>query len=276
MGKLTNDEIKEIIKRASILQKFYEQSLGSKNSLQPDEDDQVFEIGDSLSIKRHFVREALLEYEGITIEDPVMIDNNSDAQVEIQAYGNGPIDGSLLNELRAQIEYHFNSVGSLSRRKGNIYWKAKPSFPFKLLTISKSPELELKDHKGRVKLTMRQNLKTLNKLYLPPLAFGFGGFMMIAAVIFGAASPGETEPMLIVGGMFITGSFFFSRLVKRLKKKKKRKLLELVETLQHVLERRFRAGRFKENEKPKIDLEEFQHLDETEDIEIKMDSRIKG
>lgn len=43
MGKLTNDEIKEIIKRASILQKFYEQSLGSKNSLQPDEDDQVFD-----------------------------------------------------------------------------------------------------------------------------------------------------------------------------------------------------------------------------------------
>jgi hypothetical protein len=183
MGKLTNDEIKEIIRRASILQKFHEQSLGARNSLHHDENEPVYEVGDSLNIKRHFIREALLEYEGIIIEDPVMIDNNSDTKVEIQAYGNGPIDGSLLNELRAQIEYDFNSIGSLSRRKGNIYWKAKPSFPFKLLSISKSPELEINDQKGRVKLTMRQNLRTLNKLYLPPLAFGFGGFMMIAAVI---------------------------------------------------------------------------------------------
>ena len=136
MGKLTNDEIKEIIKRASILQKFHEQSLGSKSSLHPEVDDPVFEVGDSLNIKRHFIREALLEYEGIIIDAPVMVDNNSDTKVEILGYANGPLDGSALNEIKAQLEYHFNTVGTLSRRKGNIYWKAKPAFPAKLLEIT--------------------------------------------------------------------------------------------------------------------------------------------
>lgn len=274
MGTLTNDEIKEIIKRATILQKFHEQSLGSGRTIQPDENDPVFEVGDSLNIKRHFIREALSEYDGITIEDPVMIDNNSDSLVEILGYANGSLDGSLLNELRAQIEYHFNTVGTISRRKGKIYWKSKPSFPFKLFDISKSPELELHQQKGRIKLTMKQSLRTLNKLYLPPLAITFGAIMMFAAVVFEA--PGnDTEPLLIMSGLFMSGSFGFSRLVRRMKRKRKNNLLELVETLQQIMERRFRAGKFKENEKPSINLEDFQHLDEEEGIEINQDIRIK-
>lgn len=273
MGKLTTDEMKEIVRRASILQKFHEQSLGSYKTLQHEDDDPIFEIADSLNIKRHFIQEALLEYEGITIEDPIMIDNNSSSQVEIQGYANGPIDGSLLNELRAQIEYHFNTVGTLNRRKGKIYWKAKPSFPFKLLDISRTPELEIHQQKGRVKLTMRQSLKTLNKLYLPPIAFTFGAFMLFAAVVLEVAG-NEAPPMLIVSGIFLAGSFGFSRFVRSLKRRKKKKLLELVETLQQIMERRFRSGRLKE-EKASIDIEEFQHLNEEEEIEIKPELRVK-
>ncbi len=275
MGKLTNDEIKEIIKRASILQKFHEQSLGARNSLHHDENDPIYEVGDSLNIKRHFIREALLEYEGIVIDEPVMVDNNSDTQVEILGYANGPLDGSSLNEIRAQLEYHFNTVGTISRRKGNIYWKAKPAFPSKLFEITRSPEFEIQEKNGRVKLTMRQSLKTVNKIYLPPLAFALGGFMMIAAVIFDSVPGNEAAPMFIVGGMFLAGSFAFSRFVRSIKRRKKRKLLELVETIQQGLERRFRAGRYKDIQKPEIDLEEFQHLDDTDDIEITMNSRIK-
>ncbi len=275
MGKLTNDEIKEIIKRASILQKFHEQSLSLNQELSKNQEDPVFEIGESLNIKRHFIQEALMEYEGITIEEPVMIDNDSDTQVEILGYANGSVDGSTLNEIRAQLEYHFNTVGSLSRRKGNIYWKAKPAFPAKLLEITRSPELEISEKNGRIKLTMRQSLKTVNKLYLPPLAFTLGGFMMIAALIFDSVPGNETAPMLIVGSMLIAGSYGFSRFVKSIKRRKKKKLLELIETIQQGLERRFRAGRYKEQEKPKIDLEDFQDLDDLSDIQIDQDVRIK-
>lgn len=274
MGKLTNDEIKEIIRRASILQKFHEQSLGANKIIQPEQNDPVFEVGDSLNIKRHFIREALLEYDGVTIEDPVMIDNNSASQVEIQGYANGPIDGSLLNELRAQVEYHFNTVGSVSRRKGKIFWQANPSFPFRFLDISKSPLLEIEQQKGRVKLTMHQSLKTLNKLYIPPLLFTFGAFMLFAAVVLEVAG-NEAPPMLIFSGILLAASFGISRFVRNLKKKKKKKLLELVETLQQIMERRFRAGRFKE-EKVQINLDVFQNLDDEDEIEINQDIRMKN
>jgi len=267
MGQLTNDEIKDIIRRASILQKFHEQSPNKVSSQYLDETEPIFEIGDSLKVKRHFIQEALLEYEGVQIDEPVMIDNNSASEVEILGYANGTIDGSLLNEIRAQLEYHFNTVGTITRRKGNIYWKAKPSFPAKLFTITRSPELELSEKKGAVKLTLKRNIKSLNKLYLPPIAFSLGAFMMISAVIFEVAG-NEAGVMLVVAGIFLAGSFGFSRFVRSLKHKKKRQLLELVETIQQIMERRFRAGRYKEEEKPKIDLEEFQQLSDEDDIEI--------
>lgn len=274
MGKLTNDEMKEIIRRASILQKFHEQSLGQRNR-QEAPDDPVFEIGDSLKIKRHFIQEALLEYEGIQVEDPVVVDTNSSSQVEIQGYANGSIDGSLLNEIRAQLQYHFNTVGALSRRKGNIYWKANPAFPARLFDITRTPELEIKEKNGRVKLSMRQSLKTLNKLYFPPIGVSFGAFMMFAAVVFDQAGNDEA-PMLIVSAILLLGSFGFSRLVKALKRRRKRQLLELVETIQQIMERRFQAGKYKEQQKPEINMEEFQDIDELDEIEIKHHTGIKS
>lgn len=277
MGRLTNDELKQIIKRATILQRYHEQSLSGSQVPEPEDVEPIYEIGHNLDIKRHFVKQALLEYEGIPIDEPEIVDTQSFTAAEIRGYANGPLDGALLNEIRAQLEYHFNTVGSITRRKGNIYWNAKPAFPAKIFATTRSPELEIKETtSGRVKLTLKQNLKTYNKLFWPPMAFGFGGFMMIAALLFEAGG-GATEPLVIFGGLFILGSLAFSRYVRSLKNKKKRQLKELVETIQQVMERRFRAGRFKEEPKPEIEMEDFEEMfDENEDIEIRPDAKIKS
>lgn len=144
MGRLTNDELKQIIKRASILQRYHEQSLSGSQVPEPEDIEPVFEIGHNLDIKRHFIKQALIEYEGIPIDEPVIVDTQSFTEAEIQGYANGPMDGALLNEIRAQLEYHFNTVGAVSRRKGNIYWNAMPAFPAKLFATTRSPELEIK------------------------------------------------------------------------------------------------------------------------------------
>ncbi|MCR9130977.1 MAG: hypothetical protein NXI08_00295 [bacterium] len=277
MGRLTNDELKQIIKRASILQRYHEQSLSGSQVPEPEDIEPVFEIGHNLDIKRHFIKQALLEYEGIPIDEPVIVDTHSFTEAEIQGYANGPMDGALLNEIRAQLEYHFNTVGAVSRRKGNIYWNAKPAFPAKLFATTRSPELEIKEEAtGRIKLTLRQNLKTYNKLFLPAMGFGFGGFMMLAALMYDIAG-NDTEPMFIFGSLFILGSMGFARFIRSRKLKKKRKLKELVETIQQIMERRFRAGRFKEEPKPEIEMEDFDEvLNDQEEIEIRPEEKIKS
>ncbi len=277
MGRLTNDELKQIIKRASILQRYHEQSLSGSQVSEPEDIEPIFEIGHNIDIKRHFIKQALLEYEGIPIDEPVIVDTQSFTEAEIQGYANGPIDGALLNEIRAQLEYHFNTIGAVSRRKGNIYWNAKPAFPAKLFATTRSPELEVKEEaSGRIKLTLRQNLKTYNKLFLPAIGFSFGGFMMLAALMYDVAG-NDTGPMFIFGSLFILGSIGFARFVRSRKLKKKRKLKELVETIQQIMERRFRAGRFKEEPKPEIEMEDFEEvLNDQEEIEIRPEEKIKS
>ena len=275
MGKLTDDDLREIIKRATIIQKYHRQSLGKKSDLSSEEEP-IFEITDSLDIERHFVKEALLEFEGIYIDEPVSVDTNSSHNIEIRGYANGNLESSLLNELRNQIEYEFNNVGKVTRRKGNIFWNAKPAFPAKLFDITSSPEVEFSEKNGRVLITLRQSLKTLNKLYLPSIAALLAAFMMISAVLFGAGGS-DNEPLLIFGGIFIALGTAFGRFVRNRKLKHKKKALELVETLQQIMERRFQAGRLKQESKPEISLQDFESLDEElDDIEIKSGRKIKS
>ncbi len=271
MKNYTEDEIRSIIKRASVLQKFHDHSSTQPFSEDANLDEPIFDIGESLNIKRHFLKEALLEHNGIPVDEPVIVDTNSSFQANIQGYANSTLDGSLVNELRAQIEYHFNTVGKIARRKGNIYWKADPAFPAKAFEITRSPMVELSERNGRVKITVKQSLKTLNKLYVPAVIATFGAVMMTTAVIFGAANGDEVPPMLIVSGMLLVGSFFFSRFIKSRKQKRKEKLVELTETLQQIMERRFRSGKVRKPVKPAISIDEIEV--ENDDIEIKIPNK---
>jgi hypothetical protein len=275
MAKLNDDDIRTIIKRASILQKYHDQAPGAPSQSAYAEDDPVFEIADSLNIKRHFVREALLELQGTDTDEPIFIETDSYHKVELQASARGNIDGSLLSELKSQLEYHFNTVGTISRRKGNVYWKASPAFPAKLFEITSSPEVEFSERNGRVKINLKQSLKTINKWYAPAVAASLGAFMMLAAAIYGVAGNDEA-PFIVMSAIFLTGSFFYARFIKSRKKKRKNKLKELVETMQHIMQRRFRAGRYKEETKPDIDLEDFQELVENDETELKSSTRLKN
>ncbi|MEQ9264011.1 MAG: hypothetical protein RLN81_02235 [Balneolaceae bacterium] len=275
MGKLTEDEIRRIVKRASIFQKFYEQAPPRADNPLPEEDQTLYEIADSLNIDRHFVKEALIEHKGIALDDPIRIDTNSNHKVEIRAHANGALDGSLVNELKAQLEYHFNTIGAVSRRKNRIFWKAKPAGPSKFLATASSPELILEESNGRVKLTLKQSLKTLNKLLLPAFAAAFGGFMMISGGLFGSGN--DSEPLIIVGSMFVAGAFLFSRFVKGRKNKRKEKLMELTEVLQQTLERRFRAGIPKEEKKKEtISIPDLADIEIEDEIEITPQKKVNS
>lgn len=267
MGKLTDDEIRRIVKRASIFQKFHEQSPNQSEPFLEDDYETIYEIADSLSVNRQFIKEALIEHEGIPIEDPVSIDTNNLSDAKILAFANGSVDGRLLNELRAQLEYHFNTMGKVSRRKNMLFWKAKPSGAGKLFEVSSSPKIQIEQDNGRVKLTMSQNLSTYNKLYIAVAGISFAALMLFAAVVFGQTGNDGVPPMLILSGLFLTSSFFLSRFINKKKKKKKEYLIELMEILQQTIERRFKAGSLKQ-EKEKIIIPDLEDIEAEEELTL--------
>lgn len=274
MRKLTENDIKLIIKRASIIQKYHDQTAGRFPDLADHEDDTLYEIGASLGLDPHHIREALIEFQGIPTEDPIMVDTGSNYLVEIQANANGTLDSSLVSELLAHVEYHFNSVGSVSRRKGNVYWNAKPSFPSKLFETSSSPQIEFGQRNGQVKLKVTQSLKTLNKLYLPAIAASLGGLIMLGAIMFDRAGNDEA-PFVVISTLFFASSFLYARFIKNRKLKRKKKLIELTETLQQIIERRFRTGRKQAESTPEISLEELDELNENEEISVSLRDKVK-
>lgn len=239
MASFTEDELKTILKRASILQKYHQQTISSQRPFLPDEQNDVYDIAKQLDINPQFVKEAILEYQGIEVSDPVAIETGTNYTIEIHGDANGIPDASTLQEFRAQLEYHFNTVGKITRRKNSIFWNAKPSFPAKWFSINHSPELEIQRKKGTSKFILRQNIRTLNKLYIAPLFASFGAVMMITSVIYNAVGENDAAPMIIFGSLFLLASYAFTRFVSRLKTKRRRKLLELTETLQQIMERRF-------------------------------------
>ena len=275
MGNLSDDEIRKIVQKASLLEKFGEASP-SKN-LQDFNDDvkSLYEITDEIGISRQYVYEAYLEESGIPVQEPLVIDNNDFNSTEVVGFANGIVDKQLFNELKGQAEYHFNTMGSVTRRKDKIIWKAKPVGPSRLIASSNSPEVEFENVGGNTRIKVSQSLKTLNKLYIPGIAAGFAGFMMFAGVVFGQGG-NDIGPMAIFSGIFLLSSFLYSRFVNGRRKKRKKNLQEFVETLQGKIERHFKSTintPSTETNTSQIEIPEDEY--EGSGIELKSNAKIK-
>ena len=269
MGTFTEDDIRAIIKRASILQKIHDQSPDFISQASGD-DDQVYEIADSLEIPRRFVREALTEFKGgpIPHDEPVFLVTDNASHKKLQAFASGNIDGYLLNELKGLLEYHFNSGGSFSRKRGAVIWKAKPSGISRYFTLSKSPQLEIREENNHLRFTLEQNTKTYNKLMIPGI-FSFIGFILtLTAVIFDEVG-NDQGPTLIFSTMMLSFSIMSYRFLLRKRKKVEKGLLDLIETIQQVAERQFlhKTGKRDSGKAPEIIITE-EELSDMDDVEL--------
>ncbi|GAB5410461.1 MAG: hypothetical protein BalsKO_28260 [Balneolaceae bacterium] len=268
MGKLTDDEIRLLIKRASIFQKFEQQSPHKSAQFVDEDYETLFELSDSLNIDRKYIQEAIVEYFGVEIKDPVSVDTNNQTDINITASANGFIDGSTLNEIRANLEFHFNTVGKISRRNKKIFWKATPSGPSRLFSITNTPELEITQKNTQVHFSLKQNLSTLNKLFVFPTLATLAAFMITSAVMFNQVDGDGFIPMLFFSALFATGSFFFIRFVKKRKIKRKKTLIELVGNLQQVVERHFRATSKKGAPKERIIIPDLDDIEAEEEVTL--------
>ncbi len=241
MHKLSDSEIRQIVKKATLLQKFGSENHSSKTGRDNPEMRALYDITDELGLPRKYVYEAYIERAGIPIQEPFVIDNQDFNSTEIVGFAKGTIDKELLNELKAEIEYHFNTLGTITHRRDKKVWKAKPVGPSKLIASSNSPEVEFEHIGNSTKINVHQSLKTLNKLYLPAIATAFGGFMLFAAVLFNRTG-NDVAPPLIISMLIFLASGLYTRFVNGRRKKRKKNLQHLTETLQEIIERRLKSS----------------------------------
>lgn len=240
MSKLSEQDIRQIIQKASLLQKFGESSSSINLSKANTEISQLFEITDELDIPREYVLEAYNEATGIPVHEPIVVDNHDFNNTEIIGFAHGNIDRALLSELKSHVEYHFNTLGNVSQRRDKVIWKAKPVGPSKFMATSNSPEVEFEKVDGSTRIKVKQSLKTLNKLYLPAVAAAFGGFMLFASVLFDLVG-NDTPPAVIFSGLILLATVFYTKFVNNRKRKRKENLQELTETLQSKIERHLKS-----------------------------------
>ncbi|WP_421773062.1 hypothetical protein [Gracilimonas sp.] len=279
MGKLSDDEIRHIVQKATFLQKHGERTPLGKATASNEEIQALYEITDELGIPRKFAYEAYIELGGIPVQEPMVIDNHDFNSTKVVGYARGTIDKGLFNELKGQAEFHFNTMGKVSQRRNKYIWKAKPVGPSKFIASSNSPEIEFEKIDGNTKVIVSQSLKTLNKLYLPGIAVAFGGFMLFAGTIFGQTGS-EVAPPLIVSLLILTASVFYTRFINGRKKKRKKDLQELTETLLGKIERHLKSTILTKeveqeqgDEKGQIEIPENEY--EEESVENDSRSRIK-
>ncbi len=261
MGNLTDDELKRIVNRATLFQKIYRHasSAPTSDSLQSDYPN-LFEITDSLNLDRAFVYEAMLEYEGIPVEEPIVLDAGF-SNAEILGFAKPDVlSPDVLNELKAEIEFHFNTTGKFLHRKNRTIWKAMPSGPARLIASMSSPEVIFEENSNALLIRVKQSLKTNNKLYAPAIASTFGAFMLFAA---GLLEGGNDTPPMIIGSLVIfAGSMLYARLITNRKKKKKAKLSDLAERLQLIFERKAKSQRYQTIITPNIKIPEDEYSGE--------------
>lgn len=240
MGKLSDTVIRNIVQKATLLRKFKESNSSFSPSEANSELKKLFEITDDLGLPRNVVYEAFLEYNGVPVTEPIVVDTLDFNSAKVIGFSNGKIDKELLHELKSHMEYHFNTMGNISQRRNKIIWQAKPSGISRLFASSNSPKVEFEQIDNSTKISISKSLKTFNKLYLPAIAAAFGGFMLFAGSLFGEFG-NDVAPPMIVSLLILTGSYLYTRFVKGRKDKQKKDLQELTETLQGKVERHFKA-----------------------------------
>ena len=196
----------------------------------------IQEIARDSGLSTEYVRQAAMEYEGIPVEEPLFLDTGDDHRVELLGFANGGLDQKTWAELRALIEYHFNSPGLVSRRPNGISWKADPKGISKYLKTQQSPMVEVKSSGKYSSIRFSQDLKTYNKLKYPGYAALAAAALFFSIMI--TENPNEVLTIFFALAFFLGMAKLFFAWSKRKKQKAKEQMKKTMEKLQSIITRR--------------------------------------
>ncbi len=256
-------DIHSILKRAIQLQGDKERFNGTVEELSLKE---IEEIARDSGVSPEFVRQAVLEYDGVPVEEPLLIDSGSKRKVEILGFAKGDISKKSWTELVAEIEKQLKSKGDVKRRPGRLTWIENIG-QLKRFTPNSAPaRIDVSLKTGQRSIRMQKKLPAQFGLRgTSIICFGFAAFLLFM-ILTGQTSNSAIPPFILFSMLLSLTGFGTWKLADRLREGKKQRYKDLVESLQTIITRNHQAsGKILSTEKF-IDLGE----DDLETVESKI------
>ena len=255
-------DIHSILKRAIQLQGEKERFNGSVEELSLKE---IEEIARDSGVSPEFVRQAVLEYDGVPVEEPLLIDSGSKRIVEILGFAKGEISKKSWTELVAEIEKQLKSKGDVKRRPDRLAWIERIG-RLKKFTPNPAPaRIDISLKSGQRSIRLQKKLPVQFGLRGTSIvSFGFAAFFLFL-ILTGQASNSAIPPFTLFSMLLTFLGLGIWKLADRLREGAKQRYKDLVESLQTIITRNHQAsGKFISSEKF-IDLD----VDDLETVESK-------
>ncbi len=236
-NEYSEKDLKAIVSRATALQReageLNFEAVGSGQKLTQEE---VEHIASEAGLSPAYVKQAMLEFEGIPLEDSFFIETFDKNQIEIAGYAPGKADRESVTEIMSLIRAHYKMEGEVDVKTDGLLWSDKgsgdsalPSSPRKLVQVSSTG--------GRLRIRIREKVRWRRLPDIP-------AWMCLIAIVLIAQQmlvENEAAPLfaIIIAGAF---SLLFFNWTEKLKAKARKKMSRLMKDIQQAMVRR-QAGR---------------------------------
>ena len=248
-------DIHTILKRAIQLQGEKDGFLGSSGSTEDLSLEEIEQIARESGVSAEFVRQAVIEYDGVPVDEPLLIDTGNRRIAEILGFAKGDINKKTWTELVAEIEKQLNTKGSVKRRPDRLTWVEDVKGIKKFFPLSTPARVDISLKSGQRSIRLLKKLPV--QIFLRGISlFGFGmAAFLMSMILSGQANRWDVTPFIIFSVLFAFGGFGVWKLGERFRDNTKQRYKDLVESLQTIVTRNHQAADAQKPSEKVIDTE---------------------
>lgn len=235
-------DIHTILKRAIQLQGEKDRFAGSAGSAENLTLEEIEQIARESGVNAEFVRQAVLEYDGVPVDEPLLIDTGNRRLTEILGFAKGEINKKTWTELVAEIENQLKARGSVKRRPDRLTWVEDVRGFKKFSPLSTPARVDISMKSGQRSIRLRKKLPL--QIFLRGISlFGFGlAAFLLSLILSGQANAYNVPPFLIFSVLSALGGFGVWKLAERLRERAKQNYKDMIESLQTIVTRNHQAS----------------------------------
>jgi len=235
-------DIYTILKRAVQLQGDKEGYLGSADSVEDLSLKEIEEIARESGVSAEFVRQAVIEYDGVPVEEPLLIDTGNRRLIEILGFAKGDINKKTWTEVIAEIEKQLNTKGSVKRRPDRLTWVEDVRGIKKFLPLSAPARVDISLKSGQRSIRLLKKLPAQFFLRGTSL-LGFGASVFLLSLLLsGNVTRFNISPSIIFAVLFAIAGMGSWKLAESFRERTKQRYKDLVESLQTIVTRNHQAS----------------------------------
>lgn len=235
-------DIHTILKRAIQLQGEKDRFFGQAGAVENLTLEEIEQIARESGVSAEFVRQAVLEYDGVPVDEPLMIDTGNRRIAEILGFAKGEINKKTWTELIAEIEKQLNTQGSVKRRPDRLTWVEDVRGLKKFSPLSTPARVDISLKSGQRSIRLLKKLPM--QIFLRGISlFGFGlAAFLLSLILSGQTVTYNVPPFLIFSVLSALGGIGIWKLAERFRERTKQRYKDLIESLQTIVTRNHQAS----------------------------------